>query len=310
MKKIIKEVLISPIFIICFSLSILALFINFFSYTRGNDHYSSHYHVEYCENIQDYDDLILMYQDNLEKLNPKDPSYEWNKKNCEEMIKIYSELKVNNIDYSNAYDYGDGDPLDGNIYLIKSISIVTIIVLINFLVVLYLVFTREFDSKKYVFIYEYTRYKTLLKKMFVIFLYSIVLCVILLLVNYLFSLALPHKFTYVVFVEDNVEIIKIGEYIFKDVIIFIVYALLFVGILVSGISLFVKKSIYTLLLVLAIVGIVALFSIFRIPLVVYLGFASINEFIPHAYYSLTYISIILPILFLGSGIYYFEKKDL
>ena len=82
-----------------------------------------------------------MYQDNLEKLNPKDSSYEWNKKNCEEMIKIYSELKVNNIDYSNAYDYGDGDPLDGNIYLIKSISIVTIIVLINFLVVLYLTFT-------------------------------------------------------------------------------------------------------------------------------------------------------------------------
>lgn len=310
MKKIFKEIITSPIFIICFSLSIIALLINFTVYSKSDLKYTSHYYVAHCENIDDYDDIINIYIENLDKLNPKDQSYDANKKYLEDVIKIYQELKINNIDYSKAYDYGYGDPFDGNVYLIKSLSIVEIVVLINFLVVLYIVFTREFDNSRYIYVYEYTRYKTIIKKLLSIFIVSTITCFFMFGVNYLFSLHLDHDFSYVVLVQKEVSVQSISTYIFKDVFMFVLYIYAFMSILIGGISLFTRKTVFTIIAIMIIIGIVALSLLFKIPLVVYLGLANINDVIPYSYYPLTMISIVLPITLFVYGVFRFERIDL
>ena len=82
------------------------------------------------------------------------------------------------------------------------------------------------------------------------------------------------------------------------------------GLLISGVSLFTRKTVFTFLAIIFVFGLVTIFSIFKIPLVVYFGLAYINDIIPYAYYPLTMLSIILPISVFGYGIYHFEKVDL
>ena len=90
MKKIIKEVIISPLFIICFSLSIFALLISFITYVNGNSNYSSRYDIAYHENTEEYDQIIKQYEENLNK------SYFYYNKDGQGLVQ--NELKQENFE--------------------------------------------------------------------------------------------------------------------------------------------------------------------------------------------------------------------
>ena len=311
MKKMLKEILISPIFLVCLVLSIVGMAIFYFSYTNTSSSDNNHsYNIVYSADASKYDEDIELYKEQMERLDPKDRDYDYDKKWIEQHIMIYEELKVNNVYYSKVYDYGPGNIADRSIYQIKSFNIISILTIINLLVILYLVFTREFDNGMKVFIYGHTRYKEIIKKITISFGLTLGVYLLLFLLNLVFSLNFKQRLDYVLIVDDKAYIEQISTYVFKNIFLFSIYCISFIFFVIFAISLFTRKTVFTLLAFIGLCGLVFVLQLFNLPLVVFMGLVNQPEIISYSYYPLTRLSIIIPILGTIYGIYHFEHCDI
>lgn len=308
MIKQFKNIIISPLFIICFVGSIIALVFNYFNYNNSDFDHHTKYSITYHENIEEYDEEIDYYKNVLDKLPKKERNYDEIKKNCEDIIKIYEELKNNNVDYKLVNDTFINE-YDSTIFLINTRNIMLPIILINLIVIIYLIFTREFDNSRYVFIYGENRNNIIRNKLIVSFILSISLFLIYSLLNFIFASKFDSIYQYILTIEDSATFIKTGEYVFKYIFIYTLYNLLFFFLLFFGISLFTRKSLFSAIGIGLVVSILAFLASFS-KVLCYIGISIDFEIVPHNLYFLTLLFIIIPIGLLIYGVLNFRKCDL
>lgn len=203
MKKIIKNVIKSKLFLITIVISIFTLMFYNIWYQKNSIKEEHYYNIEYCENIDDYDIKISQLQVMIDNLDYKDINYENNKKYLEEMILIYKELKDTNIDYTYVYDFGYGMDENSITYMINSESIFIIILIINIIVIIYLCFSCEFDNNSYIFIYSKFRFKKIFTKVFTILLLFIYMFIFYSILNRLLSFVFDNNYNYILIMNKN-----------------------------------------------------------------------------------------------------------
>lgn len=149
MIKQIKNILISPLFMITFIVSFIVIILNGISYINNTSRYTNQYDIVYSEDIVDYDKEIENLRIILDELSPKTENYDDIKTHYENEILIYEELKNNNIKYDEIYDFGYGNDSESFLYLLNSESPFIIIMIVNIIVLIYLSFNTDFDNSRY-----------------------------------------------------------------------------------------------------------------------------------------------------------------
>ncbi len=309
MVKQLKNVIICPLFLIFLIGSIIAVVIYYFNYT--NSKYEQHYKysINYHENINDYDDEINTYKELLNTLPVKEKNYDLIKKHYEDTIKIYEHLKIDNVDYMLVCDNISISEFDRTVFIANSKNVLFPIILINLAVIIYLIFTREFDNSRYVFIYGEKRISIIKNKILLSFMLSISLFLLYFLLIYIFSSKFDSTYKYVLAIDSTVEFISSDSYIVKYVFIYSLFNLLFFFTFFWGISLIARKSVITSISAIIVVGIFALLAKFT-DVSHYLGLMIDFEIVSHNLYFLTNLSIFIPITLLLYGVIHFEKSDL
>ncbi len=309
MIKQFKNVISSYLFLTIFIISLIFLVINYFTYQNSDFKYYSKYDISYSENIDDYDLEIDNLNHMIDSMDEKMLKFEYYKEYYSNKIKIYENLKEDNIDFDTIYDFGYGAVNDKTVYIQSSNSFLLLIITINVLMIIYLAFTREFDDAKYMFVYGSSRRKKLICKLIISFLLVNILFIIYYFINCLFSLKFDSKFQYVLIMGSDINIIKTSFYLFKYNFLYLLYNLWFLFAFLFALAILVKKTIYFVSSTLAIA-----FLLIVIPnnqnLFSYIGLSMNFEIVSFDFYDITKIAILIPFIFLIFSTYYFEKMDL
>lgn len=313
--KLIKEIITSKLFIFIFLASLFALCAYSIKYSKTNNTYNALYNISYSQNIDDYDEEIIEYKEKIEALNESYYSkedYELYKKYFENAIVILENLKEHNKDYSTVYDFGSGKDSDFLLYLINSESILTFIILLNGIVLIYLLFSREFDSGIYSMVYSNTRYKFVLKKIAVFLLFLIFEMVIFICFNLFVSKMLMDKtFSEVLILHDkNIKYISIKNYIFNFNISLIAYRVFFVLFLVLAFELLFRKSIYMVLSSIIICALFIILYFLNQNITASLGLSINFDTLSFNTSIIIRFLILVPFSLLIFSIFKFEKIDL
>ena len=309
MIKQVKLVITNYFFLLIFILSILLLVINYFTYSNSiSSNHESLYNITYSENISDYDIEITNLRRIIDSMDKKTVDYEKTKKYLEDEILIYEELKKNNIDYSMIYDQNGSKTNDRINYIYLSHSFLFLIVTLNIICVIYIAFTNEFDNSRFTFVYGHKRKKIVFTKIFSSFL----IVNLFFLIYYLLNIVISFKFNdvnaFVLLVSDRAYFLDVFKYILFD-FIYILYNLWFIFAFVWAISLFAKKTLYSLTIIIVIIGLLAIIPISQ-NLFAYVGLALNFEIVPFSLIWISRISIFIPISLMFIGTIYFDKSDL
>ena len=304
------NVIMSPIFVITFVISIMVLLFNYIHFENDTEKYEPKYVIEYYENANEYDVLIKMYEEKIEELTEKDKDYDELKNYFCNKIKIYESLKDNNINYKFVYDNGYGDNNDQFIFIYKSQTVLMLIMFVNLLVILFITFTTEFDNSRYIFVYQNYREKVLIKKIVLSIILNILLFLIYYLINYIFSLKLYSEFDYFLIIDNQAHFISISSYLLHYHFFLIFYNLMFISFIIWSIALFTKKTSYTLISILFLFIVCIPLYAFNFNLFNYIGLAIDFNVIPYDLSLYLRFLIIIPFTILIISFICFLKKDL
>lgn len=309
--KLVRKIITSKIFIIVFVISVLLLGLNAISYNKNSANYEHAYSIEYSLNTSYYDEKIDEINKMIESLDKLSDTYDSSFNYLVTQKNIYEKLKTNNIDYDKVYDFGYGFDSDRLSYLIYCQSLMVFLIVINGFVLLYLIFTREFDSGVFVHIYENTRYKIIIKKIMIFFILFIIEIFVLIGLNLIFSLSEDNRFSEVLIIRNNIPAFMSDiKYILLFNIFNIIYISLFLFSLFIGISLLVKKTGLVILFIFITIVLIFIFGLLKINIVPYLGLSVDFDILSIRMSLFIRIVILIPILFLIFCIYRFEKSDL
>ena len=311
MKKMLREIFFSKLLLITFLISLVILVSSTIKYQNNITKENPYYSIVYHDNIEDYEQEIINITEKLNDLDPRDISYDFDKWYLEKEIQIYNELKSNNISYSSVMDQGYETIDDRIAYMIIETDVLLYVILLNMIVVIYLIFTREFDSSGASLIYSHTRYKIVLNKLLFSALVSIGLYIIYFMFVYIFSKSFNNDYSYVLVEKKySVSIVKSGVYIFTYIFMQKLYFTLFAFILMFASAIFLHKSLPSLLLFSLIAGAIVLMNFLGLDLITYFGLEL--DCLKYSVLTnrLSHLSIIIPISLLGYGIYNFEYQDL
>lgn len=315
MIKQIKEIITSKLFIFIFLISLFSLCIYSINYSKTTNNYYPSYSINYSRNIEDYDEEIEELREKIDALDESYNSkedYESSKKYYENMISIYESLKQNNIDYSYVYDFGNGSEAEFLLYLNSSQNIITLLLIINGLVLIYLLFSKEFDNNSYSMIYSQTRYKIILKKLGVFAIFIIFEMLVLILLNLFISNTLMDRTFSEVLVlhNNNVKYISISNYVFNYNVMSIIYNTIFMLIILLTCCLFFKKTLYVLISAIVIFVIYILLNFLCKDILVYLGLSLDFDILSYYGSILIRLIILIPISLLVGSVICFEKADI
>lgn len=311
MKKIFKEIFTSKLYLTIFIVSVLIIIVHFIIYNNNVSKYEKWYQIDTATDVAEYDEEIDLLNDAINNLDKKDENYSENKKYIEDEIKIYEELKKNNIDYNSVYDYGIGNSDERIIYLNNTNAIFKFILIINIIVIIYICFTREFDSSIYSLIYTNGRGKMVLKRVGCFFVTVVVSYLVYLGIILFFSSVFESDLSYVLVIDSNEALFEsLSTYISKDYVFQNLYIVVFASLILWSISLIANKTLY-------VIGGFALFAILYIgleyanlPVTTFLGLKIDYSLFNYGIDNILKLWILLPtgLFFLSFNL--FLKKDL
>lgn len=314
MKAQLKNVLLSPVSLLLYVFILVSLVINYFSFYNYNMETVQGHDIEYSSNINDYDEKINSLNDYLDELAKKENK---NKKDdrdiirAKEEIKIYEYLKVNNIEFVKVFDRGGGVVNERFLYHINSFYMYLALFLVSACAFLYIIFTNDFDSSRYSIIYSNTRYKIVMKKIFVFLICQLITFLIIYGFNMLASLNYESTLEYYLIINgDNVNIIKISELMFHYDFMYYLYVDLFISLIVLSCGILLNKTALSFIVIFVFAVIFSLIYAFTDNGLVYIG-GTYNLYNYPFYLGLLFrLFIIIPIILLVLSIRRFEKKDL
>lgn len=310
MLKNIKNVIISPIFIIQILISLTVIIVYSINYKNNIRDYETQYDVTSYEDVSKYDEEIEDLYHLLDIMESQDKDSPEMEKHIKDTIKIYESLKEDNKDYSKVYDYGYENANDSLSYMLSVKEIMIIILLFNIISIIYLSFTREFDNHRFVFIYDDKRIKTVLKKIAT----SLILLSACFIVYYILYVVCANmfesNFKYVLIVEDKARFINVSEFKFNCIFAYILYVTIFLFMLSWTIVLFLRKSIISGLVIAGIALIYILLRSFKVDIFSYFGLVINFNDIRYNFVNVFRLFILLPLLSSIGGLIYFDKSDL
>lgn len=312
MIKNLKNIILSPIFIIQIIISLSVLIVSFVNYKNNidKDVYSG-YDIIYSEDISAYDDEIKDIEETIEELRMEDRlddnilEYQTDRK------KIYEALKLNNIDFEQVYELSIINYDDSTSFLENTNYIFLILLFFNIISVIFLSFTREFDNHRFVYIYEDKRMKTMIKKI----LSSLIIITILFILYYIVYKVCANSFnklfTHVLnFEDDKAEFIEISSFELNHILWKTIYCFVFMLALLWASALIGKKSIIFAIISIGIFLLALVFHFTGIGILPYIGFDNNLQTVGYHYLWIPRIAIILPLSLFGLGIWYFNRCDI
>lgn len=311
MKKMFKEILCSKLFILVTIISVILITFHFIKYENTTAKYEQWYMIETKKDTADYDEMIEKIKIKIESLDTNDKYYEDNLKYLNDELMIYQSLKQNNIAYESVYDFGKGYSDDKNLFVLSTNVIMLSILVINALLIMYIIFLREFDNYSYSFIYTNNKNKIILQKILSSFIAASIIFVFYLILIFTISNVFENEFSYVLIIDrNNAYFEKIGIYILKNYILQIYYNMMFILLVCWMIAFIVKSSLRFLISTGVLFTFYVLLQYLSVKINVYLGLHIDYSLFNLGYENLMKLVILFPILFCWINYRNFFKSDL
>lgn len=316
MKKLLKEILTSKIFFIWIIISILSQVYFFTNYEKDivNSRPENNYYL--VLSYETKEELLENKNEVIEQMNKLDISskdYELNYSILLETLKIYTELERSDVNYSDVLENMTNDNYDDRTtYNIRIEGMLMVEALITIIILIYIVFTREFDCGVYSIIYSDDRKPILIKKIAVIFIGVLIYYFLSFLISYIISLNYDTEYKYMLMLDKNkAHFIKSNFYLFKYCFLLNLYRIIFISILFTGLAIFNRKTIRFILCIFVVLIIIIVMSSTTLLLTI-LGFIDdlVVANMTKLSFDLAKLFIVIPISLLVYSIFHFDKVDL
>jgi len=316
MKKLFNEVITSKVILLWFIISAIIFILFFYNYQNKIENDGS---IQLMYSISDYNneqelneltDDILLQRNELDENNSE---YKNNYKYLDNLLKIYKELQVTNINYSDVNQNIPGTyTANQSSFIINAKTIIYTCTIILVFLLVYIVFTREFDSSIYMFIYSKDRIKPIIERFMVILVVALLYYLFMFSILYITSLSFESVYNYILVVDSNrCYFIETNHYLFQYVVLNSIYIIIFCTTTIFSLVLLCRKTINLfggIFILLVIVSILDFFTNF----LSFIGLSfNLNEVnMSKVAFDIYWIYLIIPMLLFGFSLQLFKRADL
>lgn len=314
MKKLIKEIIINKLFIAWMIFSVFSVLGFYINYQTKMVSYDKYFMIEEYKTIEEMKANKESIIEKINKLDKTEKDYSHYYKNLTDTLRIYESLEEQYLSYEQVYENISNDYYDDEITFMNSIrNLIFIVSIITIILLIYIIFTREFDFGMYIFKFANNKRKIeLLKKFSIVFLTTLAYYLIVYGLCRIVSINFKDNYNYVLIMDRSAaHFIGKEKFLFKYVFILNIYTITFFMLFLSSIAILGKKTLkFILYAFISFIVFGIILFITPLPTILGMEYDLVNIGISLNAHNFTKLFIVLPVIIFIIIVYRFEKVDL